>query len=194
VYHDADYAPIALRLNRNATGDPSHTMSREHQTPPAEPIVGEPRFMEQAIALATENVRTGRGGPFGCVIVHGGEVLATGVNLVTSSNDPTAHAEVTAIRNACQALGTFQLTGCDVYTSCEPCPMCLAALYWSRCRAIFFGNTAADAARIGFDDSFLYEEVKRPLHERLVPIRRLLGPEAFESFAVWAESPYKVDY
>src|ERR1700750_1681989 len=109
---------------------------------------GNARFMQQAIDLATENVTSGRGGPFGCVIVKDGEVVATGSNQVTASNDPTAHAEVTAIRNACQKLGTFVLDGCDVYTSCEPCPMCLAALYWSRCRAIYYGNDAADAAKV----------------------------------------------
>ena len=118
--------------------------------------------MQQAIALATENVVSGHGGPFGAVIVRDGEVIATGVNLVTATNDPTAHAEVVAIRAACKALGSFSFKGCDVYTSCEPCPMCLAALYWARCDAIFYGNTAADAAAAGFDDSFLYDEVKLP--------------------------------
>ena len=150
--------------------------------------------MQQAIALATENVTSGRGGPFGAVIVKDGKVIATGTNQVTASNDPTAHAEVVAIRNACAALATFQLDGCEVYTSCEPCPMCLAALYWSRCVAIFYGNNAADAAKVGFDDSFLYEEVKKPLEERTIPIMRLLPDEAWASFAAWEESPFKVDY
>jgi guanine deaminase len=150
--------------------------------------------MQQAIALATENVTSGRGGPFGCVIVKDGEIVATGVNLVTASNDPTAHAEVTAIRNACQSLATFQLDGCDVYTSCEPCPMCLAALYWSRCRTIYYGNTAKDAARVGFDDSFLYDEVKKPLSERTIPIVQVMGPEAWESFATWARTTSRVEY
>jgi tRNA(Arg) A34 adenosine deaminase TadA len=155
---------------------------------------GGPEFMRQAIALATENVRTGRGGPFGAVVVKDGMVIATGTNQVTALNDPTAHAEVTAIRNACQTLGYFQLEGCDVYTSCEPCPMCLAALYWSRCRAIYYGNSAADAARAGFDDSFLYEEVKKPLNQRTIPIQCLLADQAWESFAAWEASPFKVDY
>lgn len=150
--------------------------------------------MQQAIRLATENVLHGRGGPFGAVVVKEGAVVGTGTNQVTASNDPTAHAEVVAIRNACQALGTFQLTGCDVYTSCEPCPMCLAALYWSRCRAIFYGNNAADAAQAGFDDSYLYEEVKRPLAERSLPIVRMLAEEARVSFEVWKTSPYRVSY
>jgi len=155
---------------------------------------GNAEFMRQAIRLATENVTSGRGGPFGCVIVKDGKVIATGSNQVTANNDPTAHAEVTAIRNACNVLATFQLIDCDVYTSCEPCPMCLAALYWSRCRAIYYGNDAADAARVGFDDSFLYEEVKKPLEQRNIPIVNLLGEEAWESFALWEKSSFRVDY
>ena len=155
---------------------------------------GNPIFMRRAIALATENVTSGAGGPFGAVVVRGGQIIATGVNRVTAANDPTAHAEITAIRAACTALHTFQLTGCTVYTSCEPCPMCLAALYWSRCDAIFFGNTAADAAAAGFDDSFLYEEIARPLTERRIPTARLLGPEALESFNLWRTQTGKVEY
>jgi guanine deaminase len=150
--------------------------------------------MRKAIALATENVVSGSGGPFGAVVVRDGEVIATGVNMVTSSNDPTAHAEVVAIRAACEAIGDFQLTGCVVYTSCEPCPMCLAALYWSRCEAIFFGSTAADAAAAGFDDSFLYEEVKRPIDQRKIPTQRLLGDEAIESFDAWRALTDKIEY
>ena len=155
---------------------------------------GNPEFMLQAIQLATDNVTSGRGGPFGAVVVKDGKVIATGANQVTALNDPTAHAEVTAIRNACISLGHFQLDGCDVYTSCEPCPMCLAALYWARCRAIYFGNSAADAAKVGFDDSFLYEEVKKPLSERTIPIVRMLPEQAWESFAAWEKSSFKVDY
>lgn len=153
-----------------------------------------PEFMQQAIRLATENVTSGRGGPFGAVIVKDGKVIATGSNQVTASNDPTAHAEVVAIRNACTALATFQLDGCEIYTSCEPCPMCLAALYWARCSAIFYGNSAADAAKAGFDDAVLYAEVKKPLEERTIPIIRLLPDEAWTSFAVWERSPLKVEY
>jgi tRNA(Arg) A34 adenosine deaminase TadA len=150
--------------------------------------------MQQAIALATENVRSGRGGPFGTVIVKDGRVIATGVNRVTALNDPTAHAEVVAIRSACEALSDFKLESCDVYTSCEPCPMCLAALYWSRCRAIYYGNSAADAAKIGFDDSFLYAEIKKPLNQRAIPIQRMLAEQAWGSFAAWESSPNKVEY
>jgi tRNA(Arg) A34 adenosine deaminase TadA len=155
---------------------------------------GNPIFMQQAIDLATENVTSGKGGPFGCVIVRNGEVIATGTNCVTSHNDPTAHAEVTAIRAACKKLSSFQLTECEVYTSCEPCPMCMAALYWSRCAAVYYGNTAADAASIGFDDDFLYQELKKPLGDRLLPIRPLLRKEAFASFAAWQSSSHKIDY
>src|SRR5579875_2050943 len=126
----------------------------------------DPRFMRMAIQIATENVTGHRGGPFGAVVVRNGEVIAAEANSVTRTNDPTAHAEVNAIRAACAKLATFQLTGCDVYTSCEPCPMCLAALYWSRCRAIYYGNCAADAASAGFDDEFLYDELRKPIPQR----------------------------
>lgn len=155
---------------------------------------GNPEWMKQAIALATENVVSGRGGPFGAVVVRGNEVIASGVNLVTTTNDPTAHAEVSAIRAACKALGTFSLAGCEVYTSCEPCPMCLAAIYWARCERIYYGNTATDAADAGFDDSFLYAEMKKPLQERSTPIERLLGDEALESFNAWKQQADKVAY
>ena len=155
---------------------------------------GNPRFMDEAIALATENVVSGRGGPFGAVIVRDGSIVATGVNLVTATNDPTAHAEVTAIRNACTALGTFSLEECEIYTSCEPCPMCLSAIYWARCKAIYFGNTSADAAEAGFDDAFLYKEVKLPLAERKIPAVNLQREEAKSSFAAWSAHEGRVDY
>ncbi len=155
---------------------------------------GNRAFMQEAIALATENVASGRGGPFGAVVVKDGKVIATGVNLVTASNDPTAHAEVTAIRNACQTLGTFQLEGCEVYTSCEPCPMCLAAIYWARCRAIYYGNSADDAAKVGFDDAFLYEEMKKPMSDRTIPMVQMLPDEAWASFAAWRDTAVKVVY
>jgi len=150
--------------------------------------------MRQAIALATENVTSGRGGPFGAVVVREGKVIATGVNQVTATNDPTAHAEVVAIRAACKALGTFQLRGCTVYTSCEPCPMCLAALYWSRCEAVYYGNSAIDAASIGFDDSFLYQQVALPVAERSLSMKRFLPEEAMASFEAWAKQPNRVEY
>ena len=155
---------------------------------------GNPEFMKQAIALATENVTSGRGGPFGAVIVKDGKVIATGANCVTANNDPTAHAEITAIRAACAALGSFSLEGCELYTSCEPCPMCMAASYWARCKAVFYGCVAADAAKAGFDDAFLYDEMKKPLSERSLPMVNLCGEEAWAAFAAWIASPQKVEY
>jgi tRNA(Arg) A34 adenosine deaminase TadA len=155
---------------------------------------GKEEFMRQAIALAVGNVTSGRGGPFGAVIVKDGKVVGTGANQVTATNDPTAHAEVTAIRNACTALAAFELEGCDIYTSCEPCPMCLAAIYWARCRTIYYGCTAEDAAKAGFDDAFLYGEMKKPLGERTLPVVNLCADEAGEAFAAWMVSPMKVEY
>jgi len=155
---------------------------------------GNDEFMRQAIALAVENVTSGRGGPFGAVIVKDGKVIATGANQVTATHDPTAHAEMTAIRGACAALEAFSLEGCDIYSSCEPCPMCLAAIYWARCRTIYYGCTAADAAKAGFDDAFLYEEMKKPLEERALPVVNLCGEEAWKAFAAWMKSPMKVEY
>ena len=152
------------------------------------------KFMQRALDIALERMRANMGGPFGAVIVRDGEIVAEGWNEVTSTNDPTAHAEVVAIRRACAKLATFNLSNCDIYASCEPCPMCLSALYWSRCAVIFYGNNAADAAKVGFDDSFLYDEVKKPLEERTIPIVRLLPEEAWASFAAWEKSPFKVDY
>jgi len=151
-------------------------------------------FMQLAIRLATENVRSGEGGPFGAVVVRDGEVVATGVNRVTSANDPTAHAEVNAIRAACQALGTFQLPGCVLYTSCEPCPMCLGAIYWVRLDSVYFGNTCHDAAEAGFDDSHIYDEMKIPRSQRKVPMVRLLADHAIESFRLWQEHQAKIAY
>ncbi len=150
--------------------------------------------MRMAIQIATENVTGHRGGPFGAVVVRNGEVIAAEANSVTRTNDPTAHAEVNAIRAACAKLQTFQLSDCDVYTSCEPCPMCLAAINWARCRTIYFGNSARDAADAGFDDNFLYEEMRRPAEERRLPAHQMLRDEAQESFAAWRESEKRIDY
>ncbi len=150
--------------------------------------------MQQAIRLATENVTSGRGGPFGAVIVKDGLVIAAEANKVTATNDPTAHAEVTAIRAACASLGSFSLEGCELYTSCEPCPMCMAASYWARLRTVFYGCKAADAAKAGFDDAFLYEELKKPLSDRALPMVNLCAEEAWQSFEAWIASPHKVEY
>jgi tRNA(Arg) A34 adenosine deaminase TadA len=151
-------------------------------------------FMRHAIALSRRGMEGGAGGPFGAVVVKDGQVVAEGWNQVTSTNDPTAHAEVVAIRRACTALGRFDLRGAVLYTSCEPCPMCLSAAYWARLDAVVFGNARDDAAAIGFDDQFLYDEVAKPIEARSLPIRRLLAAEALEVFAAWAEKPDKVPY
>jgi guanine deaminase len=153
-----------------------------------------PEFLRRAIALATENVVSGKGGPFGAVVVRAGAIVGEGANSVTFSNDPTAHGEVNAIRAACKALGTFTLAGCELYTSCEPCPMCLAAAYWARLDAIYFGCSAADAARAGFDDAFLYDEMRKTSADRKLPARQLLSDEAWASFAAWIASSNKVEY
>ena len=151
-------------------------------------------FMQLAIRLATENVRNGSGGPFGAVVVRNGEVVATGVNRVTSDNDPTAHAEVNAIRAACKALNTFQLQGCVLYTSCEPCPMCMGAVYWGRLDAVYYGNTCHEAAEFGFDDHFIYEELAVPREKRKLPMVRLLPEQALESFHAWQDHQSKITY
>jgi guanine deaminase len=151
-------------------------------------------FLRRAIALATENVTSGRGGPFAALIVRDGEIIAEGVNIVTATNDPTAHGEVTAIRAACKALNTFTLAGCELYTSCEPCPMCLAASHWARLDAVFFGAGAADAAKAGFDDAYLYDEFRKDPPDRSLPARQYLRDEAWSSFAAWIASPNKIEY
>lgn len=153
-----------------------------------------PEFLRRAIALATQNVLSGAGGPFAALIVRDGKIAGEGVNTVTATNDPTAHGEVNAIRAACKALGTFNLKGCELYTSCEPCPMCLSAAHWARIDAVYFGACAADAARAGFDDAFLYEEFRKPAAERALPVTQLLRDEAWSSFAAWTASPGKIEY
>lgn len=151
-------------------------------------------FMREAIRIAMENAVSGRGGPFGCVVVKDGRIIATGANQVTATNDPTAHAEVVAIRRACQALGSFQLDGCEVYCSCEPCPMCLGALYWARPKAVYFAATKEDAATIGFDDHFIYAELERPITARERPMQQLMRAEALAAFEHWRTNPDKVPY
>ncbi|MCK8621211.1 nucleoside deaminase [Prevotella sp. E13-27] len=151
------------------------------------------QFMREAIRLADESVKHG-GGPFGAVIVKDGEIIAGSSNSVTIDHDPTAHAEVNTIRQACQKLGTFDLSGCTIYTSCEPCPMCLGAIYWAHIDRIFYGNTRKDARDIDFADDFIYEELDRPLDERTVPIINLLRDEALNSFRLWTEKTDKTVY
>jgi tRNA(Arg) A34 adenosine deaminase TadA len=151
-------------------------------------------WMRRAIELATENVRSGAGGPFGAVIVRDGVVLGEGANLVTATNDPTAHAEVVAIRRACGVVGSFELSGCAIYCSCEPCPMCLSAIYWARIQIIYHGSTAEDAAAAGFDDARLYRELSTDQERRAIPCLPLLREEAGASFRAWMESPLRLPY
>ncbi len=151
-------------------------------------------FMREAIRLSIQNVMSGKGGPFGAVIVKGGRIIARGVNQVTSSNDPTAHAEVVAIRNACKTLGNFQLDGCEIYTSCEPCPMCLGAIYWARPDKVYYANTKKDAADINFDDDFIYDEIALPIGDRKLETVQLLRDEAQVAFVEWIKSTGKTEY
>jgi tRNA(Arg) A34 adenosine deaminase TadA len=161
--------------------------------PLIEPNMDNP-FMARAIRLSLNNVLSGQGGPFGAVIVKNGSVIAEGVNRVTPDNDPTAHAEVVAIREACAKLGTFVLQDCEIYTSCEPCPMCLGAIYWAHVARVYFGNDAADASRIGFDDSFIYREFGQPFSERKIPMVQMMRNEALTAFKAWQEKPNKIPY
>jgi guanine deaminase len=158
------------------------------------PTAPNPEFLRRAIALAKENVAVGKGGPFGAVIVRDGRIVGEGANSVTATFDPTAHGEVVAIRAACRALGTFTLAGCELYTSCEPCPMCLAACYWARLDAIFYGCSASDAARAGFDDAFLYGEFLKDKQSRALSETQLLAEEAKGCFDAWLASPIKIPY
>ena len=152
------------------------------------------KFMQEAIRLSIANVEEGKGGPFGAIVVKDGKIIARGVNRVTTNNDPTAHAEVVAIREACKFLNTFQLDGCEIYTSCEPCPMCLGAIYWARPDKLFYANSKEDAANIQFDDQFIYEEIAKPVTERKLFTRQILRDEALEAFDKWAKSTTKTEY
>ena len=152
------------------------------------------KFMREAIRLSIENVQSGNGGPFGTVIVKNGNIIASGVNKVTQSSDPTAHAEIVAIRSACETLGTFQLVGCEIYCSCEPCPMCLGAIYWARPDRIYFANTKEDAADINFDDNFIYNELDVSISQRKLPTTQLLRDEAQMAFTQWRENTANIEY
>jgi guanine deaminase len=151
-------------------------------------------LMARAIQLSIDNVTSGHGGPFAALIVNDGKIVAEGVNCVTAKNDPTAHAEVMAIRQACAKLGTFTLKGCEIYTSCEPCPMCLGAIYWAHISRIYFANLAADASKIGFDDSFFYREFAQPITQRSIPMVQMMREEALAAFRAWQEKPNKIPY
>ncbi len=150
--------------------------------------------MARAIDLAIQNVRSGLGGPFGSVVVKDGRIVGEGANSVTASNDPTAHAEVVAIRAACRALGWFQLDGCELYTSCEPCPMCLGAIYWARPERVYFASTAADAAAAGFDDAFIYDQLAVPLADRTIPFVEMMREESLECFRAWKRKADRIEY
>lgn len=151
-------------------------------------------FMARAIQLSLENVRSGRGGPFGAVVVKDGAILSESANEVTATNDPTAHAEVLAIRRACKKLGTFELLDCEIYTSCEPCPMCLGGIYWARLSRVYFANADADAARIGFDDALIYSELARPHSQRKIPMIQIMREQALAAFRAWEDKPNKIEY
>src|SRR6266851_4980058 len=151
-------------------------------------------FMTRAIQLAVENVRSGQGGPFGAVVVKDGSIIAEAANQVTASNDPTAHAEVLAIRQGCQKLGLFELKTCELYTSCEPCPMCLGAIYWARLARVYYGSFAADASKVGFDDSFIYREIAETHAQRGIPMIQMMRDEALAAFRAWEEKPNKIPY
>jgi tRNA(Arg) A34 adenosine deaminase TadA len=151
-------------------------------------------FMREAIRISLEKMRGNHGGPFGAVVVRRGRIVGRGWNRVTSTNDPTAHAEINAIREACRRLKTFRLDDCELYTSCEPCPMCLSAIYWARLKRVYYGNTRRDAAKIDFDDDLIYREVAQPIARRRIPMKQLLRSEAFKAFAEWQAKPDKTQY
>lgn len=150
--------------------------------------------MTRAIQLSMENVVSGQGGPFGAVIVKNGEIIAEGVNRVTTDIDPTAHAEVIAIRQACAKLRAFDLSDCEIYCSCEPCPMCLGAIYWARLAKVYFGNLASDASKIGFDDSFIYREIAQVLRKRSIPMIPMMRDQALAAFQLWEKKPNRIPY
>lgn len=154
----------------------------------------EKRFMDKAIEIAKENVENGTGGPFGAVVVKNGEIVAASANTVTPSNDPTAHAEVNAIREACRKMGTYQLSGCEIYASCEPCPMCLGAIYWARPDKLYYASNQAAAADAGFDDSFIYREIALPYESRSIPFIQCHEPMGGEEFDMWKKSTVKKLY
>jgi guanine deaminase len=192
VAHPLPQIRAILRIHENSTlllifAGAKGTLKREEYQMMRE-------FMRRAIALAMENVRSGAGGPFAAVIVKDDRVVEEGANRVTSTNDPTAHAEIVAIREACRTLGDFQLAGCDLYTTCEPCPMCLGAIYWARPARVFYACVAADAAAAGFDDAFIYEELDRAHAERRVPMQQLLREESLAIFAMWQQQEKKTPY
>ena len=156
-------------------------------------MISKNKFMLRAIELSISSAN-GTGGPFGCVIVKDDKIIAEGSNKVTFSNDPTAHAEIVAIREACKKLNTFNLSSCDLYASCEPCPMCLSAIYWSHIDSIFYANTREDAKKINFDDSLIYSEISKKNEDRKIPIKQILRDEALKAFEIWDKKTDKIEY
>lgn len=154
----------------------------------------ETELIQKAINVATENVSSAHGGPFGAIVVQNGKIIAVGQNEVTSINDPTAHAEIQAIRAACLFLNSFQLDDCEIYTSCEPCPMCIGAIYWARPKAVYYASTKEDAAKVGFDDKFIYEELTLPMEQRKIPMQRILLEQHNLPFELWKDSMAKTHY
>lgn len=179
---------IAIDYKSTPTGDQGRCIKKFYMSG------DNSEFMQEAIRLSVSNVETGTGGPFGAVVVKDGKIIARGVNQVTTTNDPTAHAEVVAIRNACAVLNSFQLDDCEIYASCEPCPMCLGAIYWARPDKLFYANTKEDATAIRFDDQFIYEEIARPVNERKLFTRQIMRDEALLAFKKWAASETKTEY
>ncbi len=186
-------AHVALRFSHEAGKLISRFSTTMTDSKPPDSNTPNPEFMRRAISIALENVRNG-GGPFGAVIVRDGRIVAEGVNRVTATNDPTAHAEVVAIRAACAQFAAFQLDGCDLYTTCEPCPMCLGAIYWARPARVFFASSAGDAAAAGFDDAFIYDELYLPFAAREIPMTQLLREESLAIFTAWKHSESKTEY
>lgn len=169
-----------------------NSMSDKAQVPPND-HENHRALMAHAIELSLQNVQNG-GGPFAAIVVSNGQIIAEGMNRVTATNDPTAHAEVQAIRKACEKLASFELKDCDMFATCEPCPMCLGAIYWARLRRVFYGNVAADAAKIGFDDSFIYAEIQRPQAQREIPMIQIMHQEALAAFLAWGSKSDKIAY
>ena len=179
----------------------THSSGDDNSQPDSESNVGadsvptpNPDFMREAIALSQRSIDSGKGGPFGAVVVKDGKIVGSGHNEVTSTNDPTAHAEVVAIRRACKTLQSFQLNGCELYTSCEPCPMCLGAIYWARPDRVYYANTQADAAAVGFDDQFIYDELEQPMSQRQIPMVQFLRNDAQKVFHAWVTHSNKIEY
>ncbi len=187
-----NFASMCNNFNKKFLDEASKTLSDPNRDIPQEDT--HKQFMKEAVDLAIKGMEKNEGGPFGCIIVKDGKIVGRGNNKVTSTNDPTAHAEITAIRDACKNLNSFQLDGCIVYTSCEPCPMCLGAIYWARPEKVFFGSNKKDAADVGFDDDFIYKEIDLDYDKRSIPFEQINREEAIKAFQIWNEKEDRTDY